>query len=191
MSAGDKLLLFGVEAIEICSLGEVSALRLGFFFLAGQPRWWIVLLMGCTRNPWECAIRWIDNSKTARRGHLIMSTSKATWPSSSIGHDSTVFHRACSSKRKSGHQFLTTRTSHSNLYAEPPNIFAENHLERTKSNPQNNHDDWTMAESRKGGAKAGGGAGNGFQPLGLSDPVYKGIVRMGFRVRFYVVCDLP
>lgn len=94
-------------------------------------------------------------------------------------------------QRGSGHQFLTTRTSHSNLYAEPPNIFAENHLERTKSNPQNNHDDWTMAESRKGGAKAGGGAGNGFQPLGLSDPVYKGIVRMGFRVRFYVVCDLP
>jgi hypothetical protein len=45
----------------------------------------------------------------------------------------------------------------------------------------------TMAESRKGGAKAGGGAGNGFQPLGLSDPVYKGIVRMGFRVRFDVV----
>lgn len=39
-----------------------------------------------------------------------------------------------------------------------------------------------MAEARKGGGKGGGGAGNGFQPLGLSDPVFKGIVRMGFRV---------
>jgi hypothetical protein len=26
------------------------------------------------------------------------------------------------------------------------------------------------------------GSGNGFQGLGLSDPVYRGIVRMGFRV---------
>ena len=25
-------------------------------------------------------------------------------------------------------------------------------------------------------------SGNGFQALGLSDPVYRGIVRMGFRV---------
>jgi len=39
-----------------------------------------------------------------------------------------------------------------------------------------------MAEARKGGGKGGGGAGNGFQPLGLSDPVFKGIVRMGFRM---------
>ena len=28
------------------------------------------------------------------------------------------------------------------------------------------------------------GSGNGFQGLGLSDPVYRGIVRMGFRVSF-------
>lgn len=31
-----------------------------------------------------------------------------------------------------------------------------------------------------GGRKKG--SGNGFQGLGLSDPVYRGIVRMGFRV---------
>ena len=41
-----------------------------------------------------------------------------------------------------------------------------------------------MSETRNQGMKSGG-AGNGFQPLGLSDPVYKGIVRMGFRVRFF------
>jgi hypothetical protein len=29
----------------------------------------------------------------------------------------------------------------------------------------------------------GGGSSNGFQSLGLSDPVYGGILRMGFRVR--------
>lgn len=39
-----------------------------------------------------------------------------------------------------------------------------------------------MTEVRKQGMN-GSGAGNGFQPLGLSDSVYKGIVRMGFRVR--------
>ena len=35
------------------------------------------------------------------------------------------------------------------------------------------------------------GSGNGFQGLGLSDPVYRGIVRMGFRVShvvFFAVC---
>lgn len=26
------------------------------------------------------------------------------------------------------------------------------------------------------------GSGNGFQPMGLSDPVFRGVVRMGFRV---------
>jgi ATP-dependent RNA helicase DDX54/DBP10 len=31
------------------------------------------------------------------------------------------------------------------------------------------------------GNNGGGGGGNGFKPLGLSDPVYRGIVRMGFR----------
>jgi hypothetical protein len=36
-----------------------------------------------------------------------------------------------------------------------------------------------------GGRKKG--SGNGFQGLGLSDPVYHGIVRMGFRVS--VVCS--
>jgi hypothetical protein len=29
----------------------------------------------------------------------------------------------------------------------------------------------------------GSGSSNGFQSLGLSDPVYGGILRMGFRVR--------
>lgn len=38
------------------------------------------------------------------------------------------------------------------------------------------------SESRKQKAKAAKGGGNGFQVLGLSEPVYKGIVRMGFRV---------
>lgn len=32
-----------------------------------------------------------------------------------------------------------------------------------------------------GGAGGGNGGGNGFKPLGLSDPVFKGVVRMGFR----------
>lgn len=37
-----------------------------------------------------------------------------------------------------------------------------------------------MAPKNKGGS-GGGGAGNGFKPLGLSEEVFKGIVRMGFR----------
>lgn len=36
-----------------------------------------------------------------------------------------------------------------------------------------------MSSKGKGGGQAGG---NGFKPLGLSDPVFKGVVRMGFRV---------
>ena len=42
-----------------------------------------------------------------------------------------------------------------------------------------------------GGGRIGGGksgSGNGFQGLGLSDPVYHGIVRMGFRVSIVVFC---
>ena len=34
----------------------------------------------------------------------------------------------------------------------------------------------------KRGAGGGGGGSNGFKALGLSEAVYKGIVRMGFRV---------
>lgn len=33
-----------------------------------------------------------------------------------------------------------------------------------------------------GGSGGGGGGNNGFKSLGLSEPVYRGIVRMGFRV---------
>lgn len=40
---------------------------------------------------------------------------------------------------------------------------------------------------RKGGKS---GSGNGFQALGLSDPVYRGIVRMGFRVSFCIALFL-
>lgn len=44
-----------------------------------------------------------------------------------------------------------------------------------------------MSDGKKrkqgGGGGGGGGAGNGFKPLGLSDSVYRGIVKMGFRVR--------
>jgi hypothetical protein len=35
--------------------------------------------------------------------------------------------------------------------------------------------------------KGGGGSANGFKALGLTDDVYRGIVRMGFRVRSLVV----
>ena len=35
--------------------------------------------------------------------------------------------------------------------------------------------------SARRGNSGGSGAGNGFKPLGLSDPVFKGVVRMGFR----------
>ena len=35
--------------------------------------------------------------------------------------------------------------------------------------------------SSKGNNGGGGGGGNGFKPLGLSEPVFRGIVRMGFR----------
>jgi len=40
------------------------------------------------------------------------------------------------------------------------------------------HNDDEMSSNGKGG----GQAGNGFKPLGLSEPVFKGVVRMGFRV---------
>ena len=33
-----------------------------------------------------------------------------------------------------------------------------------------------------GGGGGGGGGQNGFQTLGLSDEIYKGVLRMGFRV---------
>ena len=36
-----------------------------------------------------------------------------------------------------------------------------------------------------GGGTKGGGSGNGFQAMGLSDPVFRGIVRMGFRVSVF------
>jgi hypothetical protein len=38
-----------------------------------------------------------------------------------------------------------------------------------------------MGVMNKGVSK---GSGNGFQCFGLSDPVFRGIVRVGFRVRF-------
>ena len=37
-----------------------------------------------------------------------------------------------------------------------------------------------MSGRNRGGGSSGGG-GNGFKPLGLSDPVFQGVVRMGFR----------
>ena len=39
--------------------------------------------------------------------------------------------------------------------------------------------DSTMSSKINNGG--GGAGGNGFKPLGLSEPVYRGIVRMGFR----------
>jgi ATP-dependent RNA helicase DDX54/DBP10 len=38
-----------------------------------------------------------------------------------------------------------------------------------------------MSFKNKAGSGSGGGGGNGFKPLGLSDPVFQGVVRMGFR----------
>lgn len=39
-------------------------------------------------------------------------------------------------------------------------------------------------DSGKNRGSGGGGGANGFKALGLSESVYHGIVRMGFRVRF-------
>ena len=36
----------------------------------------------------------------------------------------------------------------------------------------------------------GSGSSNGFQSLGLSDPVYGGILRMGFRVRYVLLQEV-
>jgi len=41
-----------------------------------------------------------------------------------------------------------------------------------------------------GGGGGGSGGGNGFKALGLSEPVYSGIVRMGFRVRAIILINL-
>ena len=38
-----------------------------------------------------------------------------------------------------------------------------------------------MSQRKGNNSGGGGGGGNGFKPLGLSDPVFRGIVRMGFR----------
>ena len=48
---------------------------------------------------------------------------------------------------------------------------------RIAQNPQ----DGSMPNYVPSLGKNGGGGGNGFKPLGLSDPVFQGVVRMGFR----------
>ena len=48
-----------------------------------------------------------------------------------------------------------------------------------------------MAVGGGGGGTKGGGSGNGFQAMGLSDPVFRGVVRMGFRVSALVYYVLP
>ena len=44
---------------------------------------------------------------------------------------------------------------------------------------------------KRGPGGGGGGGSNGFKALGLSEAVYKGIVRMGFRVGFGQFIFLP
>lgn len=52
----------------------------------------------------------------------------------------------------------------------------------------------SSGKKRKHAGSSGGGGGgisgsnNGFKALGLSDAVFRGIVRMGFRVRICMCC---
>jgi hypothetical protein len=67
------------------------------------------------------------------------------------------------------------RVSHTNQFRFSVGLIFENYLFFRKTL------DITMADKRR--KMGGGGSSNGFQSLGLSDPVYGGIIRMGFRVR--------